>query len=172
MYFHCGTGVLLVRIQNLRTSDWLLYNELCCQNNLLFLNLEKCHSVTFSRNITTITHIYQFLYTNISRLGSLKDLGVVFDSKLLFNLHIEAAVTSASKMLGFVLRQSRYFTDVRTVILLYNAFVLGRLTFGSCVRNPRYNIYKAYKTSCYGSWPSGGGFEARMIMHSCVGSFA
>lgn len=118
-------------------------NRLCkyCQDNLLFLNLEKCHSVTFSRNITTITHIYQLLDTNISRLGSVKDLGVVFDSKLLFNLHIEAAVTSASKMLGFVLRQSRYFTDVRSVVLLYNAFVLGRLSFGSCVWNPRYNIY-------------------------------
>ena len=52
-----------------------------CNTNLLFLNFEKCLTITFSKHII-ITYDY-LLTTNINcgRVDTIKDLGVIFDSE-------------------------------------------------------------------------------------------
>lgn len=112
-----------------------------CSNNDFFLNLAKCSTITFTRNVHVTNYNYRLNGVNLARACSVRDLGIMLDSKLLFDLHINSMVASACKTLGFILRQSRYFLNARTIILLYNAYVLSRLMFASCIWNPRYNVY-------------------------------
>ena len=69
------------------------------------------------------------------------DLGVVFDTKLRFHLHVEGKVKSAFKMLGFVMRTCRDISNMNCVILLYNVFVRSILEYACVVWNP---IYKCH----------------------------
>ena len=84
---------------NLSDLDYL---EMFCKNNSLFLNLNKCLFITFSRNRNQINQSYKINSKFLEKVSNVKDLGVIIDSKLLFDLNIESIINSASKMLGFV----------------------------------------------------------------------
>ena len=71
------------------------------------------HSIVFNYNICG---------TILQRLHKVNDLGVIFDSKLLFADHIAAVRSKAMQMLGILYR----FTDIRDVNAL-------RLYYTSCV---------------------------------------
>lgn len=71
----------------------------------------------------------------------MRDLGVTFDAKLLLDYHIDSIVTKASKALGFVLRMSAEFTDIKVIKMLYCAFVRSHLEYASQVWNPSYKTY-------------------------------
>lgn len=84
---------------------------------------------------------YLSLNTPLMRSSHVRDLGVTFDSHLKFNLHIDNIVTASSRMLGFILRQSRSFCNYKSSITLYYAYVFSKLNFASIVWNPQYNTY-------------------------------
>lgn len=71
----------------------------------------------------------------------MKDLGVTFDEKLSFKIHVERTINTANRMVGFVNRYSRDFRDPRTLIALYYAFIHSRISFASIIWNPQYAIY-------------------------------
>jgi len=90
----------------------------------------------------SLTHeigfILQFNYTlcesTLDRLSTVKDLGVVFNAKLSFVPHIEQVAASASKSLGFVLRNCKHFANQSTNKVLYNSYVRSiGLRFNSVV---------------------------------------
>lgn len=60
-----------------------------CGKNQLYSNSDECRVITFSRNINKIIYPYNLENTVLSRVDNIKDLGVVFDSKLIFDLHID-----------------------------------------------------------------------------------
>ena len=78
----------------------------------------------------------------INRVNSIRDLGVILDSKLLFDQHIESIVKKASKALGFIIRTSACFRSLKTIKILYCSFVRSHLEYASQVWNPQYEIYK------------------------------
>lgn len=53
----------------------------------------------------------------ISGVDKIKDLGVLIDQTLYFNSHVEACKASASKIMGFIFRQSINFKRVETLEL-------------------------------------------------------
>src|SRR5699024_12617100 len=57
----------------------------------------------------------------LMRLNTFKDLGVVFDSQLSFQAHIDSLISSASKTLGFIMRTSRFFSSIKLLRTLYFA---------------------------------------------------
>ena len=69
-------------------------------------------------------------------MTSTRDLGVVFSQDLTFEEHIMIASCFASKRLGFILRARKYFKNVSTLKLLYNALVRSRLEYASVVWAP------------------------------------
>ena len=69
------------------------------------------------------------------------DLGVLFDSKLSFNFHVNEIIKTSYKNLGFITRNSREFTDIGGLMLLFNALVKSKLEYASIVWQPGYNIY-------------------------------
>lgn len=112
-----------------------------CKNNSLFINTDKCFSISFTRNTNRITFEYSIDSIALRRERRAGDLGVLFDEKMIFDQHIDIVVNKALKMLGFVKRQFPQFSRNTTLISLYYAYVFSRLNFASPVWNPQYNIY-------------------------------
>lgn len=112
-----------------------------CINNKLDLNVSKCYICSFTRKPIPIIHNYMLLDTALNRVNTIRDLGVIFDSKLLFDAHIDNIVKKASKALGFVLRVSSDFKSIKTIKILYCSFVRSHLEYASQVWNPNYNVY-------------------------------
>jgi Reverse transcriptase (RNA-dependent DNA polymerase) len=113
-----------------------------CSDNHLILNLGKCKSMTFSRSPTPIQSIYVLSGCSLSKVESISDLGVVLDPKLNFISHIDALISKASKMLGYIQRIGREFKDPYTLRSLYFAFVRSSLEYACCIWSPFYEIHK------------------------------
>lgn len=109
--------------------------------NRINVNIAKCIHVTFSRSPKPLEFTYYFNKIPIGKATTVRDLGVVLDSKLSFSEHIETVVDKAYKNLGFVLRVSKPFTDVVCVRALYYAYVRSVLEYGASVWNPQYITY-------------------------------
>ena len=63
----------------------------------------------------------------------------MFDSKLNFKEHFNHIIGQAFKSLGFIIRTSRYFRSIETVVLLYVSLVRSKLEYASVVWSPHYN---------------------------------
>lgn len=125
----------------------LLQNDLnrlfeYCRLNKLFLNVDKCHSITFCRKKQPIIFDYQLNDRILKRVTEVRDLGIILDSGLLFSSHINHITSKAYKMLGFIFRQTVDFTDPDTLLVLYNSLVRSHLEYASTVWNPQYSEYK------------------------------
>ena len=77
----------------------------------------------------------------MNRLSSIKDLGVVFDERFSFIPHIDQLVASATRTLGFILRNCKYFSNVSTFKLLFYSYVRSKLDYGSLIWSPIYNCH-------------------------------
>lgn len=77
-----------------------------CTANKLFLNPSKCSVVTYSRKINIIPTNYNLQGQQINRVFTIRDLGVIHDSKLLFQEHVDSIIAKATQILGFVMRIS------------------------------------------------------------------
>lgn len=118
-------------------------DRLCeyCKVNCLDINISKCHTMTFTRNKHIIKYSYSLHNKPVISKTDCKDLGVYLDSKLIFNKHIESIVHRSYKMLGFVLRISKVFSNPRTIVMLYFALVRSTLEYASPIWNPQYKVY-------------------------------
>lgn len=64
------------------------------------------------------------------------DLGVIMDKKLNFKDHINKVICRGKRGLGFLIRNSRSFKNIRTFKILYFALVRSHMESGSLVWNP------------------------------------
>lgn len=132
---------------NTRNDCLLLQDDinrftLYCSLNRLSLATDKCRVMTFSRKRFQISHNYTLSGQVLNRVTSIRDLGVMFDSKLLFDQHIRMITDRAYQMLGFICRTSGKFRLQSTYLTLYRALVRSQLEYGSAVWNPYYEVYK------------------------------
>lgn len=109
-----------------------------CNENQLFLNVEKCHVITYTRKKLPLKFDYSLDNKSLGRVDSIRDLGIVMDSQLSFKPHYESIVGKAFRNLGFINRISKPFTKPVTLKVLYFSFVRSVLDFGSIVWNPYY----------------------------------
>jgi hypothetical protein len=72
--------------------------------NALELNVGKCKLIMFSRLRHPIEFSYMLGGHILDRVDSINDLGVIMDSKVSFNEHIDVTVGRALAMLRFVKR--------------------------------------------------------------------
>lgn len=114
---------------------------LYCENNSLFLNIKKCHSISFTRNKNILNSQYFISNKTLPKVTEVKDLGVYLDSKLLFDVHINYISKKANRVLGFLFRTCHDFKNINSIRNLYMAYVNSILSFGSTIWNPQYNIY-------------------------------
>ena len=112
--------------------------ERWCVTNRMGLNHKKCAIMSITHSHSKIEFPYVLCGKVIERVHSKADLGVIIDDKLSFNEHVDEITRKAYKLLGFVFRCGRYFTDRSSFLTLYNVLVRNRLEYCSSVWNPFY----------------------------------
>lgn len=111
-------------------------------SNMLPLNISKCHVMSFTRKVKPLHFNYMIENSQLKRSESVKDLGVVFDSRMTFTSHIEGTIASTSRMLGFVLRSCKHFSRSSTMMRLYFAFIRSKLEYAGLIWSPIYQNHK------------------------------
>ena len=113
-----------------------------CKANNLPINAAKGNILTVTNKLNPVVFQYNSTSGNaIPRVVTVKDLGVQVDSNLKFDAHVENIVNKAFKILGFVIRTSRSFKSLGSVLHLYKSLVLLQLEYACQVWSPAYNKY-------------------------------
>lgn len=114
--------------------------------------------MTFSRVNNIITYDYVIDNYSVTRVTSIRDLGILLNFNLDFSIHINTFIKKAFKMLGFINRSTINFKNSFTFKTLYFSLVRSHLEFGSIVWSPHYfshislieNVqYKFLKLLCF-----------------------
>src|SRR5450759_2816764 len=71
-----------------------------CEENGMSVNIKKCKAISFTRCRTVLEYSYKIGHTTLERVDSIRDLGVILDSKLRFNEHISTTAAKAFAILG------------------------------------------------------------------------
>jgi len=103
---------------------------------LLKLNVNKCKSVSYGRFIEYASE-YTVSDTVIDKVDKIKDLGIVFDSRLKSEEHIDAKINTAYQMLGIINRNFIHLTP-DSFVVLYKSIVRSHLEYSECVWNPHH----------------------------------
>ena len=72
----------------------------------------------------------------ISNTSELKDLGIIFQSNLKFDKHIESILFTAKKKLNFLKFTCKHFKNINLLISMYNCIVKSILMYRSVLWNP------------------------------------
>jgi hypothetical protein len=108
-------------------------------DNRLPLNLDKTVVVSYTRKVMWKRFTYMVGNSSITRKDVIKDLGVTFDSKLLFREHIQEMTAKARRSLGLILWIGRRFQRGETILHLYKAIVRPVLEYCSVIWNSQRN---------------------------------
>jgi hypothetical protein len=112
-----------------RFSEW-------CRLNGLKLNTSKCFKMSFSRSKNMLNKVYHLLGDNIEEISSVRDLGVVFQTNLLFSSHIDYICSKALRVLGFINRNTKGFKNELCLTTLFTSLVRPILEYCSVLWNP------------------------------------
>lgn len=161
---------------NLQTNLSLVDGWCACNN--ISLNVSKCCVISFTRCSSKIIYEYSVKDEMVPRKNEVRDLGVLFDSRMTFSDHIRNTCLTASRSLGFVIRSCRNFTNIHAIKCLYFALVQSRLEYASLVWYPYYTYqvlaiekvqkrflkYLSFRVS--GSYPERGtDYNALLLQH-------
>ncbi|CAG9124933.1 unnamed protein product [Plutella xylostella] len=111
-------------------------------NNKITVNVKKCMCISFTRKPKPSYFNYAFNGNTIERVNSVRDLGIILDSKFLLSEHIDHIANKAYRNLGFVLRSCKPFTNIGAIKSVYYAYVRSTLEYASTIWSPHYTIYK------------------------------
>ncbi|KAI5748173.1 hypothetical protein M8J77_022635 [Diaphorina citri] len=115
-------------------SSWL-------SNIKLAFHPNKCEVMTITRKRSMIHHEYCIGNVQISRVTVKKDLGVTFQTNLKFDQHINNILSSSNSTLGLILRHSKFFSDIDTIITLYTALVRSKLEYAAVIWAPNHQCH-------------------------------
>ena len=105
---------------------------------LLKLNVDKCKVVSYGKDIKNDSIYYINSNTDqqkLEKLEIIKDLGVIFDSKLKFDIHINEKVKKAYSILGVINRNFKHMT-ANTLILIYKSMVRSHIEYANSIWSP------------------------------------
>ena len=109
----------------------------------LRFNAQKCNVLHIGK--ATIENEY-FMGDNNTKINSVKqekDIGVTFDRKLNFDIHINSAVNKANQLIGLIKRSFEYL-DRDMFLKLYKAIIRPHLEYANVIWHP---IYKRQQSS-------------------------
>ena len=105
----------------------------------LFFNCTKCKCLHFGKNNPKREYHFPTKEGNktIPTSTEEKDLGVIFDTTLKFDLHIESIIKKANSMIGLIKRNFS-FIDIFIFLKLYKALIRPHLEYGQIIWSPQY----------------------------------
>ena len=130
-----------VNDSQLLQTDLNAFNEWCLVNKL-FLNIDKCKVINFTRKNVTLIFPYHFDGIVLNIVDKTLDLGIYIDCKLNFKSHIDYILNRANSALGFIYRESRELSDRYCLRALFYALVRSLLEYACPVWSPIYVIDK------------------------------
>jgi len=107
-----------------------------CDVNCMMLNSTKCSVITFHRSLNPFIFAYTLNGIILCRTSTVRDLGIVLNSKLTYHDHIEAICLKANKMLGFINLILKDGFSLKSLKMLYMALVRPVLEYGSVIWAP------------------------------------
>ena len=117
-----------------------------CRRWRVKLNASKSNFVLFSRNREKHTENYRIALFNdtVAPTDSARFLGVTFDEKLNFSIHLNDIHSRTSKRLNVIRAVTRAGVDKHTAIKLYKTYILSVLEYGSIafLAAPKLNMNK------------------------------
>ena len=125
----------------LKLQEDLYRLERWCKVNHLELNISKCKAIRFSKKSDYQLPNYVISEVNLKSVKTFCDLGVTVDYQLNFNTHVNALLSKANRTLGIIKRRCAEFSNLRTVTVLYNAYVRPILEYCSVIWSPHFNIH-------------------------------
>lgn len=112
-----------------------------CTENKLELSITKCKHVPFTKTKQIINYNYNLCGELLQKETQICDLGVLLDSKLHLNLHIEKIVAKAFQMYNFVMRSSSNFKRPATYLHLFNFLIRPQVEYACMIWDPYYAKY-------------------------------
>ena len=105
-----------------------LFYSWCCANRLS-INISKTKSMLFSNTLTPleIADVYMN-HIKIEYTSSIRFLGVIFDDKLKFNVHINEISKKISKNIG-VLYKLKQYVPRNTLVSIYRSIIECHLNY-------------------------------------------
>jgi len=71
-------------------------------------------------------------FSFLEHLDCIKDLGVIFDSKLKFDHHIDEKVNKSYAVKGLIYRNFKYMLS-DTFVMLYKTLIKSHLEYANCI---------------------------------------
>lgn len=112
-----------------------------CDDNKLKLNINKCKCITFTKKKKVTKFNYTLSGTILDRVETIRDLGVILDTKLTLDAHIDTICNRAFKMFGFVIRASNDFKRPTTYLHLFRSLIRSQLEYAVAIWDPLYHTY-------------------------------
>ncbi|XP_063707697.1 uncharacterized protein LOC134836418, partial [Culicoides brevitarsis] len=141
-YLLYADDMKIYKIVNETSDTQLIQDDLnrintWCTKNLMFLNVSKCNTITFTkkRKENIIASDYYINDVSLKRVQSVNDLGVTFDYKINFNSHVDKIVNESRRVLGFIKRRAKEFKDPFVTKILYQSLVRSKLEYASVAWN-------------------------------------
>ena len=122
-------------------SDIDRIHQWTVENRLLF-NSEKCASFTACRASTRVETTYRLGNHELQRKDEVCDLGLLADKRYNLIHHMEQTTAKARQMVGYIKKKSNGKFKVKTLKILYCAYVRSRLEFASVIWSPYQEVYK------------------------------
>ena len=104
---------------------------------MMNFNVKKCNVLSVSRSINQINFRYSIVGSDLERVHSFKDLGVLVSSDLSWNNHVKSVVSKSNRVMGMIKRSIGYKAAPSVTLQLYKSLVLSNLEFSSCVWSPQ-----------------------------------
>ena len=96
----------------------------------------KCHILTLGK-FQNIKYVHRYMLNGhkLDHVEEKKDLGIIFDSELIFEKHFADKIKKANQMAGIV-RRSFTFLDPNLFKTLFTTFVRLHLEYGQAIWSP------------------------------------
>lgn len=107
-----------------------------CEENGMNVNIKKCKAISFTRCRTVLKYSYKIGPSTLERVDSIRDLGVILDSKLRFNEQISTTAAKAFAILGYIRRHAAFITDAYALKALFCSLVRSILEYAAPVWTP------------------------------------
>lgn len=117
-----------------RVSAW-------CNDFRVNLNIKKCVVMSFTNKSQNIDYPYAIDNIKLSNVNEYKDLGVLLDKSLSFIEHTRTISNACLKKLGFLIRNTKDFTNVECMKTIYNTLIRSNLEYCQIVWSPFYRSH-------------------------------
>lgn len=112
-----------------------------CDLNCLELHVKKCIVMSFHRKKSPLHFEYSIYNLRLDRVHEVRDLGVIFDTKVDFSCHIDLIISKAYSMMGFIMRICVDFHNPTALKCLFYAHIRSILEYCSVVWHPNHAVY-------------------------------